>query len=417
MRELPFRGTTGIFEDSTIPSTTMIPVAEALEKVLAARSVPATESVPLYQCPGRILAEDIAADRAFPPFDRVTMDGIALWLDGPAEEGMYRIEATTYAGEPAGKLASRSGAVEVMTGAVLPEGTNTVVRYEDLAFSEHFGSRFASLKAGVVPGQNIHRKGEDRAQGSLLLKAGTRIGSPEVAILATVGRPSVQVYRNPSVCLVSTGDELVDIHETPLPHQIRRSSTYQLSAALREMGIKSDIQHLRDDADGLFRALQTYLRQHDILILTGGVSAGKKDYLPEVLERLGVARQFHQVAQRPGKPLWFGTTADGKAVFALPGNPVSTFLCFLKYVRPFLGHAPKGKPVAALSEQVIFKPDLTYFMPVATYYNEEGRHVARPLKGSGSGDFANLLECTGFLELPVGRTDFAAGEVFPYLPF
>ncbi|MDR6195550.1 molybdopterin molybdotransferase MoeA [Siphonobacter sp. SORGH_AS_0500] len=395
----------------------MISVEEASQIITAHQIDWGTETIPLPLANRRILAEAITADRDFPPFHRVTMDGIAVSIDTPITEGLFRIEGTQYAGESPKTITSRGSALEVMTGAVLPSNTNTVIRYEDLTFSEYGDKRFAALNTNVNPQQNVHHQGSDRRAGEVLLQAGIRLGSSEIGILASVGKSQVLVQKKPRVAIISTGDELVDIQVTPLPHQIRKSSGYQLAAALQEMGFASELFHLPDHPESLEKKLTELIQNFEILILTGGVSAGKKDFVPATLEKLGIQKQFHKVAQRPGKPVWFGVRAGQNAVFALPGNPVSTFACFLKYVRPYLLQGTLAPMKAVLSEKIVFKPELTYFLTVAASFNEEGRLMATPLKGSGSGDFANLLACTGFLELPADRSEFEAGEVFSYLSF
>ncbi len=400
----------------------MIPVSEALRCVLSHRLPTTTESVPLHRAVGRVLAEPIEADRDFPPFDRVTMDGLALaFTEGwptPTEGNQLLVEATQFAGEAPKRLNHTAHAIEVMTGAVLPEGTHAVVRYEDLAVETRDGRRYATLLVSPKPGQNIHRQGEDRRAGELLVPVGTHLSPAEIAVAASVGKADLLVQRTPRVAVISTGDELVAVEKTPLPHQIRRSNGPMLVAALAQQTIEAEEFHLTDDRADLTHRLRELLATFDVLLLSGGVSAGKKDFVPDVLAELGVEKHLHQVAQRPGKPFWFGTHPEGPVVFALPGNPVSTFLCFLKYVVPFLLVAPTFRSEqAVLTEPVTFTPNLTYFVPVSTTTDETGRRLARPLKGSGSGDFANLLDCDGFLELPAGRDDYPVGEAFGYLGF
>jgi len=401
----------------------MIPVEEALRTVLSHRLRLPDEPVPLHQAVGRMLAEPLLADRDFPPFDRVTMDGIALnftlgW-PAPVAGNELLIEATQYAGEPPLTLGHRAHAIEVMTGAVLPEGTLAVVRYEDFDVVQRDGRRYAALKISPVPKQNIHQRGEDRRAGDLLVPVGTPISPAEIAVAASVGRPRLLVRGRPRAAVISTGDELVAVSETPLPYQIRRSNGAMLVAALAQRGIVAEEFHLTDDREMGSECLREILTHFDLLLLSGGVSAGKKDFVPGMLAESGVVKRVHQVAQRPGKPFWFGAHPDGPVVFALPGNPVSTFLCFLKYVVPFLEVAPTSWSArAVLTEPVTFKPDLTYFVPVSTETDPDtGRRLARPLKGSGSGDFANLLDCDGFLELPAGHDGYRAGEEFGYLGF
>jgi molybdopterin molybdotransferase len=190
-----------------------------------------------------------------------------------------------------------------------------------------------------------------------------------------------------------------------------------LRAALGALGINATLHHIIDDEALLQARLNSLLAENDLLILSGGVSAGKADFVPAVLTRLGVQKQFHKIEQRPGKPLWFGTSATGKVVFALPGNPVSTVLCAYRYVIPFLqaslGLPPFPPRYAQLAAPVTFLPDVTYFLPVGLIDTPDGRVVADPLPGSGSADFANLLAADAFMELPADRSEFAAGEAFP----
>jgi molybdopterin molybdotransferase len=228
--------------------------------------------------------------------------------------------------------------------------------------------------------------------------------------MASVGKDKILVEIPSRVAVISTGDELVGITTNPEPYQIRMSNSYMLAGALAQVGIKANLFHLRDDKELLLNKLKEILASHDILLLSGGVSAGKKDFVPEILTDLGIKKFFHKVAQKPGKPFWFGKSEEGKTVFALPGNPVSTFLCFCKY---FLN---QKKEEVILDKNIYFKPDLTYFVPVKTYF-QEGKMMANPLEGSGSADFANLTDCDGFVELPADNQYFNAGEVFEFIRF
>ena len=376
-----------------------------------------SEMVSLSGAQGRILQESIVADRDFPAFDRVTMDGIAYeWASLPSE-GTLPIEDIQHAGEPQ-KHRTQAGCLEVMTGAILPQGTDTVTRYEDIEIIEADGKRVAKLK--VVPekaGQNVHRQGFDQQQGDVLLEAGIRIDSPEIAVAASVGKSQIKVSKLPSIGILSTGDELVDVEAIPEVYQIRKSNSFALYAALQAMGITATRYHLPDTPADTQRGIAVALEQHEVLILSGGVSKGKHDYVPDALEATGVQKRFHRVQQRPGKPFWFGQHPQGKVVFALPGNPVSTFMCFHRYVKPWLlksmGARDLVVPMAQLSEDVRFTPDLTYFLNVHVDTTQEGQLLATPQAGNGSGDFTALARCHGFLELPAGRTQFSPGEVFP----
>jgi molybdopterin molybdotransferase len=189
-----------------------------------------------------------------------------------------------------------------------------------------------------------------------------------------------------------------------------------LAGALQEVRISANRFHLKDDKNLLFRELQQILRNHDVILLSGGVSAGKKDFLPEILSDLGVKKLFHKVAQKPGKPFWFGKTDDNKVIFALPGNPVSTFLCFCKYAMPTIKGTSDKKEFVVLDKNVFFKPNLAYFVPAKTYF-QDGKLMATPFEGSGSADFANLTDCDGFIELSADFQEFKTGEVFEFIRF
>ncbi|TGE16110.1 molybdopterin molybdotransferase MoeA [Hymenobacter elongatus] len=402
----------------------MISVDEATRQVLAtARPIP-TETVPLLDAVGRVLHEPLSADRDFPPFNRVAMDGIALNFNSiESKQVAFPIAATQLAGMLPQALADPQAAVEIMTGAVLPPGTDTVVRYEDLEFHEASGQRVATV---LVPppaaGHNVHHQATDRQQGDLLLPAGVRLGPAEIAVAATIGAAVLRVGRPLRVAVVSTGDELVALTQTPLPHQIRRSNAYMVQAALREAGAESEAFHFNDDQAALRQGLPPLLAAFDALVLSGGVSKGQADFLPAMLRELGVTQIFHEVRQRPGKPFWFGEKAGGAVVFALPGNPVSTFVNFYQYVLPWLRtcqqpHALWPEVTALLAKNISFLPPMTYFLPVRLEASAYGHLLAHPQTIGGSGDLASLLQCDGFLRLPADQSEFKAGDAFPVVRF
>jgi molybdopterin molybdotransferase len=388
----------------------MISVNEALKIVKENAFAPGILEVPVLESLGKILAENIVADRDFPPFDRVAMDGIAIKKTHKID---FIIEKTQYAGEPQKILQDTKNCMEVMTGAVLPLGCDTVIRYEDINIQEDEGVKYAKINipfSEITMEQNIHKQGSDRKRGDILLQKGLKISPAEIAVMASVGKDKVVVEMPPRIAVISTGDELVEITTNPESYQIRMSNSYMLAGALAQAGVKASIFHFTDDKELLFNKLQEILTNHDILLLSGGVSAGKKDFLPEILTDLGVKKLFHNVAQKPGKPFWFGKSEDGKTIFALPGNPVSTFLCFCKY---FLN---QKKEEVILENDIFFKPNLTYFVPVKTYY-QNGKMMAIPFEGSGSADFANLTNCDGFVELSADNQKFKSGEVFDFIRF
>jgi molybdopterin molybdotransferase len=394
----------------------MISVEEATAIILANAAVLKKKSLPLAQAMGQILAEAIEADRDFPPYDRATMDGIAISYDAfLSGRRSFPIESVQSAGESVGKLIQTTSCIEIMTGAPVPVGTDCIIPYEQIRITNKIAETEVT---SVERGKNIHRKGNDARQSEKLLTEGTLISPAEVALLASVGKSEVQVYELPSAAIISTGNELVDIDQKPLPHQVRKSNSYALQAAWAALGGTSTLFHLPDDESVIQTELKRILEQHDVLILSGGVSKGKFDFIPQSLEAQGIQKMFHHVSQKPGKPLWFGRSTT-KFVFALPGNPVSTFLCFHRYVKPWL-LASCGRSLspskAILAEDFAFTAPLTYFLQVRLR-NEDGKWMAYPLPGGGSGDFVNLREADGFLELPKGQREFKAGSSYPLVSF
>ena len=375
------------------------------------------KKVPLLECSAKMVAENSYADRDFPPYERVTMDGIAIkassWTKGVRN---YEIERLQPAGSIRTKLQGDDNAIEIMTGAILPENTDAVIQYEEIEIMEKEGKRIASIQSSqVVPYQNVHRMGEDRKAGELLIPEGTIIAAPEIGVMASAGMWEVLVYDFPHVAIISTGDELVEVNEVPEAHQIRKSNVYSIQTELTGLGIVSELFHLQDSKDALFQSLQSIMKEYPVLILSGGVSKGKLDYVPGVLEALGIKKFFHGVKQRPGKPFWFGRSGDN-TVFALPGNPVSTFMCFQRYVKMWFERCLSVSPkrfYAGLTEDILFKPELTYFLQVKIHVTPHGKIEAAPVAGHGSGDLANMLQADGFLELPPGQPQFRAGDSFP----
>jgi molybdopterin molybdotransferase len=378
------------------------------------------ESLPLAQAAGAVLRENVYAERDQPPFDRVAMDGIAVAAGGAVSNtGRLRVIGTQAAGDPPQTLPDPNSCIEIMTGAMLPAGCDAVVPVEQVQRN----GEFAEIgRKTLQPWQNIHRRGSDCRQGALLLAAGTRLAAPEVAIAASAGMARVRVSAQPMIVVISTGNELVEPGEAIEPHQVRRSNAYGITAALRQHGFNRIADdHVRDDEAQLEQRLTFNLRTHDVLILSGGVSMGKLDLVPKVLERLGVNLIFHHIAQRPGKPMWFGVSQSGPAVFALPGNPVSTLVCLSRYVLPALriamGQAPTEAPRIALTAPVEVKVPLAYYMPVKLKNDDWGRTSAEPCPTNGSGDFTALAGTDGFVELPPGPNTFPKGFVARFFPW
>ncbi len=396
----------------------MISIEEATKIVLDHSKSYGEETVALSDAVGRILRQDILADRDFPPFTRVTMDGIAIRYNAYAN-GLrkFQVEGMQAAGSPQRTLHNPEGCLEVMTGAILPENTDTVIRCEDVKIENGTARLHAN---GIVKGQNAHIRAFDRKEGERIIKAGAIISPAEVGVAATVGLAALKVARLPTVAIISTGDELIEVDQKPELHQIRTSNVYTIASVLHRWGIRPDKLHIADDMDATKAKLSACLEQYDVLILSGGVSKGKFDYIPSALNALGMKKLLHKVKQRPGKPFWFGESPNGKVIFALPGNPVSAFMCTMRYIRPWLrksmGLEPMDYAFAVLAEDFRFKPDLTYLLQVRTYSDPDtGRLIAIPEEGNGSGDLANLVDADAFLELPRNKDKFKKGKVFPLI--
>ncbi len=368
---------------------------------------------------GCILAEDVLADRDFPPFNRVAMDGIAIHhsilnLDINA----IPIDGIQSAGSPPVSFNHKTKCIEIMTGAVLPSSCTLVVRYEDTEIEGGFAKIINPQD--YFEGKNIHLKGKDRLKGDLLLSAGTLIGPAEISTLATVGKSKVMVLEIPHAAIIATGDELVPVNQIPLAHQIRSSNIFSIQSALQNWNVPASIFHLKDDKENLLKELGEIIKAHKIIILSGGVSKGKFDFIPEVLEELGIVKKFHRVAQKPGKPIWFGQSVTGVTVFALPGNPVSTFMCLHRYFKPWLdkilGQKNETKK-AVLMDSFHFSPKLTRLVLVIVKCDPGGILRAYTRTGNGSGDLASLLEANAFMELPAEKEKFKEGETFRIFPF
>ena len=395
----------------------MIEVYEAEKAIERFAFKASVERVHILHAKGRILAEDITADRAGPPFNRVAMDGI-----GVAYASLQTSQTLICEGMQAAGMAklclkhSMSGCLEVMTGAVLPENCDTVIPFEKIT-QENESYRINDPKE-VVQGQNIHRFASDYEVGSVLLKKNIEISTPAIAVLASEGYEYVSVKTNPKFAILTTGSELVGIAEKPLIHQIRMSNIYAAHACLEKFCIEEkDRYHLDDDREATFKKVKELLETYDVLILSGGVSKGKKDYVPEVLTELGVEKVFHKIKQKPGKPMFFGVV-DDKRVFALPGNPVSMLVCMIRYVLPWLNLSHKeqfaSEGVVCLKDSIRPKEKLTLFAPVKLSIDDTGKRVANKISVNGSGDFNALTESTGFIEVPTGIEEIPAGMLFPY---
>ena len=394
----------------------MITVAQALQTVLNSCHNFGIEEIPFLKSMGRILKEEIVADRDFPPFNRVSMDGISIdYQQFKNGRRVFKIEGIQAAGSRQITLKDPKNCIEVMTGAILPNHTNTVIRYEDVTLEDGIATVNIDL---IKEGQNSHNKGKDRKVNDLLITQNTKISAAEMGVLATVGKSVVKVAKQPKVMIVSTGDELVGVDQIPLEYQIRRSNVFTLVSLLERLNIPSETSHISDDKLIIKSKIESYLLEYDVVLFSGAVSKGKYDFLPEIFEELKVYKKFHKVMQRPGKPFYFGKT-DTCTVFGFPGNPISTFVNCLAYFYPWY-HRSVGleilEEMAILGEDVSFVPNLDYFLQVALE-NKSGNLVAFPVSANGSGDLASLANTDAFMQLPKGTTEFKKGEVYPILKY
>jgi len=390
----------------------VITTTEARDAILAAMPTFATERVSVRDSTGRVLRQTVVAERDQPPFDRVMMDGIAFsFADFADGKRLFPVQATQAAGDA--KLTLQSGkCIEIMTGASLPDGADCIVPVERIDVSEGV----AEIEAGYNAEARtfIHPRGSDHKQGAELLRRGKQISPMDIAIIHSCGLTEIAVSALPTVRVISTGNELVPAGEAIEPHQVRLSNGPAIIAMLEQHGYRDNAHdHLPDDFTLLKEKIGEHLDSADILILSGGVSMGKADFIPQVLEELGVKMIFHKVSQRPGKPMWFGAGPHKQPVFALPGNPVSTLVCCRQYVIPALNAASvlaaRLPEFAALTQDFTFRPQLTCFLPVRLLSNTGGQVLAMPVQTNTSGDFAALCATDGYVELPLEESHFAAG--------
>ncbi len=383
----------------------MISVQQAEDIILQnMRTFPPVE-MPLPEAYGMTLQEDIVADRDYPPAPRATMDGIAVafktWRDGQRN---FLIAGRQNAGDPLSRFADPQSCFEIMTGAILPEGTDCVIPVEQVTVE---GGR-ASVPAEWAAQERhfVHQTAQDFRQGDVLIRRKTMLTPAAVLTAAAVGKATVRVAGAPKIAVIGTGDELVEIDRPVKPYQFRRSNGCAVQCALAMHGFsRAERFHIRDDLTALKTSLAAILKKFDVLIVSGGVSMGKLDLVPQALDELKVNVLFHKVNQKPGKPFWFGLSPEHKPVFALPGNPVSTLICAYRYVLPALfiasGLPPLPAEYAVIAQKFsIPRNRMTNFIPVTLSYTSKGVCRATPRPLAGSGQFAGLIGADGFAEFP-----------------
>ncbi|MDP4250133.1 MAG: molybdopterin molybdotransferase MoeA [Bacteroidota bacterium] len=373
-----------------------------------------TETIPYESALGNVLAENLFADRDLPAFNRATVDGIAIDYAG-YDDGLqsFRIKAIQAAGEIPAAISAKDECIEIMTGAALHTSVDTVIRYEDMLIAD--GMATINIR-DIKKGQNIHLRGKDKREGDLVADANRIISSALTGLAASIGKVNLLVKKLPRVVIITTGDEMVSAEETPAPYQLRRSNSVVIKSVLEKYNIQADRLHVKDDYETIKNEISRCLQTYDVLLMCGGVSMGKFDYVPQALEDTGVKKLFHKVKQRPGKPFWFGTYESGSLIFAFPGNPVSVFLCLHRYFMPWLetslGIKPSSPGFAMLQSDILFPYPLQYFVQVKLSINHRGQCLAEPVESNGSGDFSNLIYTDAFMELPMDKGEFRKGEVY-----
>jgi molybdopterin molybdotransferase len=395
-------------------SSQMISFPEALALLLEHTPQLTAESCRIEQASGRLLRSAIHADREFPPFDRVMMDGFALRAADLSTCRIFHITGSAPAGSAAVHLTDEDGScVEVMTGAPLPIEADCIVPVEETSRTG-IDEVIIADSFDPVAGCYIHRAGADAAKGEMLLKPGTLLGSREIGVAASCGAALLEVSRLPEIAVIATGDELVAVDEVPAAHQIRQSNAHAIACCLSRAGFPvAWVDAMADDSDG--RLLAERIHACKFVVLTGAVSKGARDFIPAMLDSLGCKRLFHGVAQRPGKPAgcWIGPA--GQVIMALPGNPVSALTGLHAFVLPALAVAA-GMPLPKLrylipQNGINGLPGMTQHLPVVIL--QDGR--AQAAATGNSGDFIGLLRSDGFITLPPRGTLSAAVPFTPWL--
>ena len=375
------------------------------------------EQLPLLQAASRVLAEPILADRDQPPFARSTRDGFACRAS-ELQHGALRIAGLLRAGQPWTGESMRAGeAVEIMTGAAVPPGADCVFMVEHGTVAD--GQVRLNGQHSPQPGENIVPAGAEARRGDTIIPAGRRLAPAEIAAAAACGAATVRGFARPRVAILATGDELVEVAETPLAHQIRNSNSYSLAAQIAAAGGDPEIfpivrDEVAETQDAIRRA-----SAFDLLLLTGGVSMGRFDYVEPALLSAGAEFLFTGVRMQPGKPVVFGRLGENP-FFGLPGNPISTMVTFALFVAPLLrslGGERDAAPIfrmARLAEAVEVRTGLTRFLPARLHSDIQGTTVRR-IPWQGSGDLTAAARANAFLVVPEIRDKLGEGEIVSVL--
>lgn len=373
------------------------------------------EPISLEDADGRILAENIYADRDYPPFNRAAMDGYAI-MQSDWEKGVrkYRIIEVIYTGQSARHPLISGACYKIMTGAATPETADIIIRRED---AQEFKNLVILQADTIKPYQNIARKGEDTRMGALLISSPVRCTPQVISLLATVGKALIEVYTLPKVALITTGDEVVSPAANINPLQIRNSNQYLLRSLLKKWNIRPALcEHVSDNKAALKAILDEALK-NEIIIINGGVSAGDADHVPDVLHELGAKTLFHKVSIRPGKPLLVATMPSGAVIFALPGNPLSCLTTFTLFVEHYFyqcsGYDKRPVQRLPILGNRSKKHQLTEFFPV----NADNPAGLNLLAFNGSGDVTASIHAHGLAMQASSVAQINAGDIINFYSF
>lgn len=402
----------------------MISVREALELCLE-RAVPfPVMEVSLDETLGLVLAEDVHSDIDSPPFDKALMDGFAVRSAAVNAGAELTILETITAGQVPTKTVEIGTAIRIMTGAPIPSGADAIVRIEEARINAD-GSKVRFGISSVSPGERILKRGAAMRRGDIVLRQGRELRPQELGVLAELGKAEVPVRRRPRVAVLATGDELVPVSDTPKPGQIRNSNETMLAAQIqRAGGVAEKLGIAKDTRPDLAAKIQAGLKC-DLLILSGGVSAGTLDLVPSELANAGVKELFHQVNVKPGKPVWFGVKEDGEFrsyVFGLPGNPVSSMVCFELFARPvirrLMGYESPYPDVISTKLTADFhnRGERPVYHP-AHYGGARDGHCVSLIPWMGSSDLRATVDANGMAVFPQGDTLYKAGTWIDVIPW
>ncbi len=370
------------------------------------------EHISIAEATGRYLAEEVRADRDYPPFDRAMMDGFAIrFSDWQKGQRTFSYSHQQWAGSPIIDLPQEESC-EITTGASVPAGFDVVIPIETVDVGDD-GTFTCSEIEKLKSGWNIQKQGVEYIQHDVVIKKDTFISAAVVAVLASCGITMPLVYLRPSVAIISTGDELVPMNESPLPHQIRTSNAHALYSLVRPLTSSIHIFHLNDEPKQIEKWMTEHAMAFDILLFSGGVSKGGKDYLPELWKEWGFHSLFHGILQKPGKPMWLGQR-DNTILFGFPGNPVSTLTCAVAYLLPWIKHQwsnHSDSQYIQLQDTIRAHDTLDLWVPVVLENNQ-----FKTLNYLGSGDLIGFSALNGIIHVPSNKVINNKNQEYRFYP-